>query len=235
MSSAILTVIGLYNYDHSLFDNMVLPDGIDKGLVIDAIIMQGGDYEVIYPNPELFKELIGSWSRQWYDTFYNWYRALEAMKEIRPLDNYDRYEQWSDDAVNHSVSSDSIKGSGSTIGQDSSHGSASVDNDTTDTSKISAYDSNDFVNQNQTISNNTQSNTTDTSANTSTQSTSNTDTNAESTGTNNNKHEGHIYGNIGVTTSATVFKEFYDTLLKYGNISKTIADVFLNNFVIPIM
>lgn len=235
MSSAIITVIGLYNYDHSLFDNMVLPDGIDKGLVIDAIIMQGGDYEVIYPNPNLLKELIGSWSSQWYDVFHNWFRSTEDMKEIRPLDNYDRHESWTDNATNHSTSTDNISGSGSTTGSDSSHGSASVTNDTTDTTKISAYDSSDFVNQKQNISNNTQGNTTDTSANTSTQSTSSTSTNAESDGTNNSVHEGHIYGNIGVTTSATMFKEFYDTMLRYGNIYQSIASVFCNNFVIPII
>ena len=126
MSSATLTLMGLYNYDYSLFDNLVLPEGVEKDLVIDAILMRGGDYEVIYPNPDLLKELIGSWSRQWCDTFYNWNRATEGMKEIRPLDNYDRYETWNDSGSNHSTSTDTMNGSGSTNGSDTSHGTGTV-------------------------------------------------------------------------------------------------------------
>lgn len=230
-----MTLIGLYNYDHGLFDNLVLPDGIDKGLTIDAIIMRGGDYEVTYPNPDLMKELIGSWSRQWGGVFYNWNRATDDMNNIRPLDNYDRHESWSDNGSNHSTSTDTMNGSGSTNGSDTSHGSGTVNNDTTDTSKISADDSNSFVNKTQDTSDNVQTNETNTSATTSTTSQTNTHSSAESSGTNSSTHEGHIYGNIGVTTSATMFKEFYDIMRQYGNIYDSIATVFCQSFVIPIL
>lgn len=235
MSSATLTLIGLYNYDHSLFDNMILPNGVEKNLVIDAIIMRGGDYEVVYPNPDLMKELIGSWSRQWNGTFYNWHRATEGMNEIRPLDNYDRHESWTDNGSNHSTSTDTMNGSGSTSGSDTSHGTGKVNNDTTDTSKISADDSSNFVNKTQDISDNTQTNETNTSATTSTTSQTNTHSSAESNGTNSSTHEGHIYGNIGVVTSAKMFQEFYDIMRQYGNIYDSIATVFCQSFVIPIL
>lgn len=235
MSSAVLTLIGLYSYDHTLFDNMVMPDGVNKSLVIDAILMTGGEYEVMYPNPDLLKDMIGSWSRQWRDVFYNWYRATEGMKEIRPLDNYDRYESWSDQGTSHSTSTDTMNGSGSTTGSDSSHGTASVNNDTTSTSKISADDSANFVNKTQDITDNTQSNTTDTNSSTSTQSQTNTQSSAESSGANSNTHEGHIFGNIGVVTSSQMFKEFYNIMRQYGNIYDSIATVFCQSFVIPIL
>lgn len=235
MSSATLTLIGLYQYDHDLFTNLKLPDGIDKGLTIDAIIMRGGEYEVIYPNPNLMRELIGSWSKQWGDVFYNWYRATEGMKEIRPLDNYDRHESWSDSGSNHSTSTDTMNGSGSTNGSDTSHGTGTVTNNTTDTSKISADDSNSFVNRTQDQSENTQGNVTDTNATTLTSSQTNTHSSAESSGTNSSTHEGHVYGNIGVTTSAHMFKEFYDIMRQYGNIYDSIATVFCQSFVIPIL
>lgn len=235
MASATLTLIGLYSYDHSLFDNLVLPDGLDKDLTIDAIIMRGGDYEVTYPNPDLMRQLIGSWSRQWGDVFYNWKRATDGMNEIRPLDNYDRHESWSDNGSNHSTSNDTMNGSGSTNGSDTSHGSGTVNNDTTDTSKISADDSNGFVNKTQDTSDNVQTNETNTSATTSTTSQTNTHSSAESSGTNSSTHEGHIYGNIGVTTSAQMFKEFYDIMRQYGNIYDSIATVFCQSFVIPIL
>ena len=235
MSSATLTLIGLYQYDQDLFTKLELPDGIDKGLVIDAIIMRGGEYEVTYPNSELMRELIGSWSRQWSGVFYNWHRATEGMKEIRPLDNYDRYESWSDSGSNHSTSTDTINGSGSTNGSDTSHGTGTVTNNTTDTSKISADDVNSFVNRTQDQSENTQGNVTDTNATTSTSSQTSTHSSAESSGTNSSTHEGHIFGNIGVTTSSTMFKEFYDIMRQYGNIYESIATIFCQSFVIPII
>ena len=227
MSSAILTLIGLYSYDHTLFDNIDLPDGIEKDLVIDCIIMRGGDYEVIYPNPDLLKELIGSWSKQWKNVFYNWKRATDDMDNINPLDNYDRYEEWEDIGSSQSHAIDVMNGTGSTSGSDSTHGSAN----TNSVNKISADDVNDFVNKDR----NEQDNSTDTSSSTSTSSHTNTNSTADTNGTTNSKHTGHLRGNIGVTTSATMYKEFVEVMRQYGNIYDSIAYVFCNAFVIPIL
>ena len=227
MSSAILTLIGLYTYDHTLFDNIELPDGIEKDLVIDSIIMRGGEYEVMYPNPDLLKEAIGSWSKRWKNVFYNWKRATDDMDDINPLDNYDRYEEWEDTGTNQSHSIDVMNGSGSTLGHDSSNGSGNV----TSTDKISADDSNSFVNKTQ----NTQSNTTNITADTSTSSSTNTNSTADTNGTTNSKHTGHLRGNIGITTSSTMYKEFIEVMRDYGNIYEAIAYVFCNAFVIPIL
>lgn len=227
MSSAILTLIGLYSYDHTLFDNIDLPDGIEKDLVIDSIIMRGGDYEVMYPNPDLLKELIGSWSKQWKNVFYNWKRATDDMNNINPLDNYDRYEEWEDTGSSQSHAIDVMNGTGSTSGSDSTHGSAN----TNSVNKISADDVNDFVNKDR----NEQDNSTDTSSSTSTSSHTNTNSTADTNGTTNSKHTGHLRGNIGVTTSATMYKEFVEVMRQYGNIYDSIAYVFCNAFVIPIL
>lgn len=227
MSSAVLTLIGLYNYDHTLFDNMVMPDGVDKSLVIDAILMTGGEYEVMYSNPDLLKEMIGSWSNRWERVFYNWKRAADDMDKINPLDNYDRYEDWEDNGESHSKSVDVMNGSGHTSGSDNSHGTGNV----TSTDKISADDRNDFVNKTQ----NTQANTTDTNSSTSTSSSTNTNSTADTDGTTASKHTGHIRGNIGVTTSATMWREFIETMRQYGNIYDTIAIVFCQSFIIPIL
>ena len=200
MSSATLTLIGLYQYDHDLFTNLELPDGIDKELTIDAIIMRGGEYELQYPNPNLMRELIGSWSKQWLNVFTAWKRATDDMGQINPLDNYDRHETWTDDGTSHSESNDTMSGSGSTSGRDSSSGNGNV----IETNKISADDVNSFVNRTQ----DTQTNETNTSSETSTQSSTNTSNNAVTNGNTTARHEGHIWGNIGVTTSATMYKEF---------------------------
>lgn len=239
MSSAILTIIGFYNYDPTLFDDMIMPEGIDKNLVIDSIIMRGGEYEVLYPNPALLKSLIGSWSRQWYNVFYNWLRANDEIDTVNPLYNYDRIEDWSDSSANHSISNDTMSGTGSTTGEDSTSGSNSTNSSgsVTDTHKISAEDSNDFVNKTQDLQSSSSSTSANTSstANTSTSSTTNTQSEAVTDGTVNSSHTGRIRGNIGVTTSAQMFAEWVQVLRDNGNIYDSIAFVFCNNFVIPIL
>lgn len=227
MSSAILTIIGLYNYDHTLFDNMIMPEGIDRDLVIDAIIMRGGEYEVLYSDLNLLKSLIGSWSKQWYNVFSNWLRANNEIDTVNPLYNYDRLEDWTDSSANHSTSNDSMTGQGTTSGQDSSTGNTSVE----DTHKISADDVNDFVNKTQDL----QTSSSSVSANTSTSSTTNTQNSATTDGTVNSSHTGHLRGNIGVTTSAQMFAEWVQVLRDNGNIYDSIAYVFCTNFVIPIL
>ena len=227
MSSATMTILGLLRFNPSLFDNMVLPDGIDKQLLIDNIIERGGDYEVAYPNAELMQSLIGSWSRRWLNVFNNWKRATDDMNEINPLDNYDRHEEWSDNGTSHSSAIDIMSGSGSTTGHDTSSGSGTV----TETNKISADDSNTFVNRTQ----DTQDNTTSTSADTTTTSRTNTNTNATNDGNTSSTHTGHLWGNIGVTTSSTMYKEFYEAMRQYGNIYDSITTVFCQSFVIPIL
>jgi hypothetical protein len=234
MSSAKITLIGMYSFDHTLFDNMVLPSSVDKELLIDSILEHCGEYEVTYSDPFFMKRLITSWSRRWLPVFNNWARATDEMGQIAPLDNYNRHEEWNDTGNTSGESTNVMKGTGSTSGSDTSHGEGVVNNDTTDTSKISADDSSDFVNKTQDVSDNTQSNTTDTSATTSTTSETSTTSTANNSTDTSNAHNGHIWGNIGVTTSAAMFNEFYMSVLHYGNIYDSIAVVFGNTFIIPV-
>ena len=95
MASAKMTLIGLYNWDNTLFNDMVLPDGIDKDLLIDSLILQGGEFEVLYANPDFMKKSIKIWSNKWYRTFAEW---LRGTKETwNPIYNYDRFEDSRDE------------------------------------------------------------------------------------------------------------------------------------------
>ena len=202
MSSAKITLIGFYTFDQTLFDGFdVLP--VDKALLIDTVLMRGGEYEVIYSNGDLLKQLIESWSNRYKSVIENWLRATKDMDEVNPLDNYDRYENWTD----------KLHGTGSTSGNDASNASASVNN------TVSAYNSNSMVNE----SGNTN--------NTNTQSTTNTNSETDTL----SEHDAHIHGNIGVTTSATMYSEFMNVMGKYGNIYECIATIFLQAFVIPLL
>lgn len=94
MSSATLTLIGMYNWDNTLFDNMQLPDGIDKATLIDSILIRSGEFEVMYSDFDFMKYSIGAWSRKWYPTLERWIDALSI--KYNPLENYDRQEEWTD-------------------------------------------------------------------------------------------------------------------------------------------
>ena len=89
-----MTLIGLYNYDNTLFDNLTLPEGINKDIAVNEILMRSGEFEVLYSNLEFNKYQIGKWSEKHYRTFEKWIRALNI--EYEPLENYDRMEEWTD-------------------------------------------------------------------------------------------------------------------------------------------
>ena len=121
--SATMTLIGLYNYQDDLFDDLSLPEGIDKQTFIDNLLLRSGDFELLYPNGDFMKDAIRVWSAKWYATFERWVKALAI--EYDPLENYDRREDWTD------------KNTGSASG--SSSGSAG----STTTNNRSAYDGGD--------------------------------------------------------------------------------------------
>ena len=91
MSSAKLTLIGLYQSDNTLFGDLSLPDGIDKDLFIGNLLLQSGEFEVLYPQPEFMKQSIKLWSMKWYRTFAEWLRGTE--QRWNPIYNYDRFEE----------------------------------------------------------------------------------------------------------------------------------------------
>lgn len=89
-----LTVLGMYNYDNTLFDGLVFPDGIDKTIAVNEILTRSGEFETIYPALDFLKFQIENWGKKHYRTFEKWIDALNI--EFEPLYNYDRYEEYTD-------------------------------------------------------------------------------------------------------------------------------------------
>lgn len=85
-----LTLWGIYQYDKTIFDNIVLPDGIDKDNLVSDIMRNSGDLYPYHQVPEYLKCNINFWfSRRLFD-FERMYHALRA--EYSPIENYDRTE-----------------------------------------------------------------------------------------------------------------------------------------------
>lgn len=99
MSSAKFTLIGAYQYYHNaggdLFENMSLPEGINKDTLTSNILLQGGEFEVQHGNPIFLHDAIAIWSSAYQETFERWINALSI--EYAPLENYDRMEHWTDE------------------------------------------------------------------------------------------------------------------------------------------
>lgn len=202
-----LTLIGMYNFDDTLFEYLTLPDGIDKETLVNNILMQSGEFEVLYPNLDFLKMSIGAWSKKWQPTFERWQKALSI--EYNPLENYDRHEEWTD---SHNMSgSDSGTSSGKTEGKTGS----------LTTNRVSAYNSGDALTTKDAVA----ATGTDETANSGNFSNNRSQTEGGS-------HSGRMHGNIGVTTSQQMLES--ELKLGYWNIYEKITDIFLTEFVLPI-
>lgn len=84
-----LSVRGLYKWDNSLFDNMVLPEDVDKDLLVTNILSELGELEVLYPDSDYMKEMIGYWSQKQLPTWEKWSEDLAV--EYDPINNYKKH------------------------------------------------------------------------------------------------------------------------------------------------
>lgn len=204
--TANLSIVGLLQYgqmkNEDLFKELNVPDGIDIETLKDNIIMECGKMELLYPDFEFMQYMIGVWSRKNQWTFEQWVKVVKA--EFDPLYNYDRHEEWTDDGNRNA----------------SGTGSGSVDQDqtgsTTDLNQVNTYNDDRFHDETRS--------TADTASEASTSSTSE----YKDTSTDKNVHTGHIYGNIGVTTSTELLESFAD--FANFNIYDQITALFKSEF-----
>ena len=242
MSSAKITTVGFYQYmnayNNDLFGLLNLPPGIDKDTLVNNIMLRGGEFEVVYSNPDFYKSAIGLWSNKHYRTFEKWINALNI--DYNPLENYDRMEEWSDSGSRTNTGTVSDSGIRKNTGTQSTE-SSGKDNfkgsgNSTSSDEISAYNSNSFQNDKKNTTNSSNSSETNTTANNTrtdnlSESNSNTRTDNLSEKTNSDR-KGRAHGNIGVTTSQQMLQSELD--IAKWNIYEHITDLFLSEFCIMV-
>ena len=306
MASAKMTLIGMYNYRNDIFNELVLPSGIDADLFKQSLLMKGGEFEVLYPDPDFLKYSIKIWSSKWFRTFSEWLRGTE--QRWNPIYNYDRFEEsrnenrkefdsktTADYSDQRKVDLDDTRTADLTEKRtadledenikyltdkrtadlnekttfDNADTTTQTDQMTTE-HQVAAYDSSSYSPSSKDIVNNGQSTIdhtgdvtnattgtdinehsgTDTIKHTGTDTTEHTGTDImKHTGTDNTArkgtlsdntgseqthdiHEAHLYGNIGVTTSAAMLKEFYD--VSSWSLYDHMSDVFISELLIPV-
>ena len=222
-----LTLIGLYNYDSTLFDNLTLPDGYDKDTFIESLLLEHGEKCVLYSNFDFMRYSIGVWSRKWALELSRIYEALTA--EYNPIHNYDRYEEYKD-TENRKYTSESEAGHTATDKPD-----FDVVQDTNEDAEteelISADNSNSYQPEHKTIQNGGKTTATTSGTTQNLSETSNNTTNDEEG--RELSHEAHLYGNIGVTTSSAMVTEVVKQRMKY-NLYEVAGWLFANELLIGI-
>lgn len=238
-----LTLIGLNNYtDGKIWDGLTTPSGFNKTTFINTIMLNYGEMETLYADPDMMAFAIKTWSDR---NAWNMIKAITAISvQYNPLDNYDRHET----RTTEGASSGSNTGTVTDAGTHSSTGtkttesevntetSTTTDRDETNETehKMSAYDSNSYSPDNTDDG----SSTMDESVTGSGSSTGSGEEHTTTSGTTGNTRTDNLrhsdeheetetiraWGNIGVTTSQQMLKAELD--LSLYNMYDTFAGVF---------
>lgn len=91
---ATLSLLGLYSYRQDLFDKLQLPQALDRDDFIEQLLFDTAELELLTPDPDIIKSLLGSWSRV---RVGQWSKMVDTETvEYNPIHNYDRQEEWTD-------------------------------------------------------------------------------------------------------------------------------------------
>lgn len=82
-----ISVLGLYNWDNSLFDDFNVPEGVDKNTAVMDILYKCADLEIYIPDWDVLKTAIGIWSTR---NAWKWEKLYETMNFVyNPIWNKD--------------------------------------------------------------------------------------------------------------------------------------------------
>lgn len=213
--SATMSLLGLYKYDSTILDGILLPADVEKSVVINNLLRECAELEILYPQPETLKFFVAEWSKE---RLPIWSRLAETLKyEYDPISNYDRREEWTGADEEQRAEQSSGRNSGSRNG--SSSGSSSGES----ASKTAGFNSADSdVPDKQQES--CEENSAETSEESSAESSGETQSSASRTAT----RSGRAYGNIGVTTTQQMIEQ--ERNISLFDIDHVIIDDFKKTF-----
>ena len=195
---ATLSLLGLYEADPDLFMGLSVPDGVDKQNLIDLLLLDTAELEVLYTSPSLMKMAIRQWAKKELPVWQKLYDT--TILEWNPLWNYDRYEEVDDTRTPDLTYGKGTTDTSNTNGTDTTKGEQRAFND----SALVEVDKQIFEHGSGVT-------TTHTGADT-------------ETGTDHTRHDAHIYGNIGVTTSSSMVEEYRNV------VQFTVVDAIIDSF-----
>lgn len=221
------SLYGLYQYDPTLFDNIELPEELDKQFLVAEIFSNSGDLFPYYQVPAMFKMNVEFWFKR---NYFNFKKSIQAlMSEFNPVENYDRYEDMTETPditrKRENSGSDSVS-----VQNDGSVNTTTMATDNgSNERQTSAYNANTYEPADKNIISDSSSGSNDTiTSNTATQTTS-YGAEYEETESGSRSMTSHIHGNIGVTRADEMIAStirLYETDL-YKNIARRFEKEFL--------
>ena len=138
---ATMSILGLYQWDNSIFDAMVVPSQIDKDTLVMNILDECAELEILYTNPDFIKNAIGYWSLRRY---HAWDKLQTVLYE-----NYDPFVNIKRDEIRTITETRNLANSANETrnlanSANETRNLAGSNNETrnmTDTTKTNAYDS----------------------------------------------------------------------------------------------
>lgn len=217
MASAKITLIGFHRYTGGhIWDEMTLPEGVDKETLTNNIMLEYGECEVFYSDPDFMTNAIGIWSKKWYRTISRWVKALSADYEA--LWNIDRFE----DVTDNSNATTDMTAHSELHGDTANDGW--VKNDDSTESFRNTYNSNSYNATDKTINDSSGSDHSHSVTGSTGDDKSNTSQSSAMT------HKGHYYGNGGVTSTQQLLGEEIE--ISRFNLYDEIAELFARDMLI---
>lgn len=159
----LLDIMALYAYDHTLFNNLTVPTSITwtentvdgpvthtelipytKQNIIDNICLDCAELEVVYPDADYMKLVIGTWSVR---RLYTWQRIADVLyRKYDPFLNIQRNEWRTTKEDRDLAGTNDVTGTNNVNAYDDStatgvqRGQVVTDQDTTDTGTITTTD-----------------------------------------------------------------------------------------------
>lgn len=134
-----LSVQGLLSFDPTLFDTMPLPDGLDRETVVGTIVYECAPFEVLIPQPELFKRLLNLFAQRRLPVWQKLYESTVQRYDILADTETTRQYSGSDTDIRTPDLTRTRSPDLTTEGQNS--GSDTVEQ------KVSAFNSADYANR----------------------------------------------------------------------------------------
>lgn len=195
---AMLSLMGMYEYDHTILDFFHYPDKwetVDKDVFVNKLLLDTAELEILYPDADIFKTAIKYWSaaevQNWnklYNTTVLDYNPIwnknGTVTEIEKHIKNNNYTDVTDGTIaDHSVT----KGNQNTetSGNENTNGSQNTEtsgnentnttNNTNEKNYVFGFNSEDAAQSGQTVTDDSGSTNTDRSENTKSNSSANTD------------------------------------------------------------
>lgn len=110
MNKINISIIGLYNYKPEIFEGLTLPEGIDKDVLINEILIKCGNLSLVYPDADFMQLAITNWATSEQDVWTRLYRAF--TEDYNPIWNVDGItrENRTIDNTSNGTGVDSVKG-----------------------------------------------------------------------------------------------------------------------------